>query len=136
MHKLRNIPPQARAIILDVAARRGIDPLLIVNPCRRPRVFHARAEVAKALDSRGYSSPRIGSILNHDHSTILFYLGRGKKSPSAEPPPKPPKKRRWKSPRVRHLRWLPRICLKPYAGADMTEYVWKRRTNLTEATNA
>jgi hypothetical protein len=136
------MPAPARAIILEVAARRGVDPILIVNPCRRHAVFHARAEVARMLSARGYSALRIGALLNHDHTTIIFYLGTGKKRPSPE---RPPKKLRWKAPQVRHLRWIvkpastrpatPRAYLKPYAGADMTEYIWKPRDRATARTS-
>jgi len=128
MERSRSMTPQARAIIDEIAALHGIDPRKIVNPCRANKVFRARIEVAKRLDQRGYSSQRIGSILNHDHTTIIFYLGRGQKKPSpliwrkpvvktlrTPAPPKPPRLR----PR--------KFYLKPYAGADMTEYQWKPR---------
>lgn len=129
----RSMTPQARAIIDEIAALRGIDPLKIINPCRTPKVFRARVEVAKRLDQRGYSTGRIGAMLNHDHTTIVFYLGRGKKQPSpliwrkpvvrtlrTPAPPKPPR------PRPR------KFYLKPYAGADMTEYQWKQRENFED----
>lgn len=123
MPKLGIMPPQARAIILEVCTLRGVDPLKIVGRCRVKKVFRARVEIALALDARGYSSPRIGRILNHDHTTIVFYLGRGKKKPGPLI---------WRRPKVRHLRWVrpdkaakPKVYLKPYAGADWTDYQWK-----------
>lgn len=137
MRKLGIMPAQARAIILEVAEQRGVDPLLLVGRCRRQPVFRARVEVAIALDARGYSTPQIGSILKCDHTTVVFYLGRGRKKPSPERPPRSLRLRKWKPPQVRHLRWIvkpadqrpaeTRRYLKPYAGADMTEYVWKPR---------
>ncbi len=127
MTQLGTMPPQARAIIEMVATDAGIDPRLIVTRCRKKKIFHARVEVARRLAERGYSTPRIGRILNHDHSTIVFYLGRGKKKPSRPV---------WKAPTVRHVRFIkppkpPRaklkFYLKPYAGADWREYQWKER---------
>ena len=127
------MPQAARDIIMEIAELRGVDPHLIVSRCRKNKVFRARVEVAKRLDARGYSSPRIGQILNHDHTTIVFYLGRGKKKPSRPI---------WRAPRVRHVRFIKappppkpiRCYLKPYAGADMTEYQWMERpsTNFEE----
>lgn len=118
--------PQARAIIKEIAELRGIDPLLIVGRCRKVKVFRARVEVAKRLRARGYSSPRIGEMLNKDHSTVLYYLGHGDYKATLP---------RWHAPKVRHLRWLaptrptPSRCrryLIPYVGAD-SSYVWKER---------
>ena len=135
--------PYARTVIKQVAASRGIDPRDIIRPNRTKKVFRARIEVAKLLDARGYSTPRIGAILKHDHTTIVFYLGRGKKRPGPEKPPKIkaakiPARPRWHKPRIQHLkckgcfrcktvgeRMHHRGYLKPYAGADMTEYQWK-----------
>jgi hypothetical protein len=74
----------------------------------------------------GYSTGRIGAILNKDHTTIVFYLGRGKKKPN---------KLRWHAPKIRHLYFLKpkplpekrKFYLIPYAGAYMPEYDWKER---------
>jgi hypothetical protein len=127
MERSRSITPYARAVIEEIAALRGVDPNKIANPCRAPKVYRARIEVAKRLSDRGYSTTRIGQMLNHDHTTIVFYLGRAKKKP-ARPV--------WQKPKVRTLcviaqRRPPppvrKLYLKPYAGADMTEYQWKPR---------
>lgn len=122
--------PQARDIVREVAAQYGVDEARILGKCRKEKVFRARIEIAKRLDARGYSTPRIGAILNKDHTTILFYLGRisGQK-------PTPPKKPKWRKPHVRHLyfvrpRPLPekrKFYLIPYVGAYMPEYEWKER---------
>ena len=122
--------PQAKIIIKKVADERGVDVAMILSRCRVQSVFRARIEIAKRLSEAGYSANKIGKFLNHDHTTILFYLGRHSvKKPSAERPPKPPRKRAWKPPRVRHLIWIrrQRHFLIPYAGADMTDYQWKER---------
>lgn len=133
--------PYARSIINRVAGMHGVDPADITRPNRTQKVFRARVVVAKILDRRGYSSPQIGAILNHDHTTVVFYLGRGQKAPSAPRPPKPPRppaKKRWGKPRIAHLKCKGcRLCVRPdklrskylvpYAGADMIEYQWKPR---------
>lgn len=126
--------PQAREIIMEVARRRGVDPEMIASKCRRSKIFYARIEVAKRLDERGYSTSRIGAVLGHDHTTVVYYLGRAQKRPKPEPEPKPGRKRKWRPPVVRHVRWLatrpsnPGLYLVPYAGADMSRYVWRPRT--------
>lgn len=128
--------PATRKLIEEVACRRRVDPKKIVGRCRSQAVFYARVEVAKQLSARGYTTSMIGAVLGHDHTTIVYYLGRAKKRPKPEPEPKPARKQRWKPPRVRHVRWLtrakptdPGLYLVPYAGADMTEYHWRKRSH-------
>ena len=126
------MPEQARAIILETAAQHSIDVSNVVRRCRIKAVYRARVEIAKRLSARGYSTSQIGRFLNHDHTTIVFYLGNAKKKPA------PPK---WRTPKVRHLRFIhpakpepppkkpkrPKLYLIPYAGADMRDYVWTPR---------
>lgn len=135
--------PYARSIIKRVAGMHGVDPADITRPNRTKKVFRARVVVAKLLDRRGYSSPRIGEMLNHDHTTILFYIGRLARKPTKPKPSmvkiaKSPAKKRWGKPRIAHLKCkgcfrcvtrdrARRGFLQPYAGADMTEYQWKPR---------
>jgi hypothetical protein len=117
------MPPRARAVILETCALRGLDPIKVAGKCRINRFVWARIEISRALDALGYSSPQIGKFLGgHDHTTVLYYLGRGKKKP-----PRP----KWRAPKVRHVRFIrvkkpvkPKRYLIPYAGADMTDYVW------------
>ncbi len=112
--------PQARAIIKEIAELRGLEPREILGRSRFQNVVRARVEVAKRLDERGYSSPQIGKILNRDHTTVLYYIGRGRRHI------KPP---RWRAPKVRHLKFI-RVPKPPkperpkairYAGYDHTE---------------
>jgi hypothetical protein len=118
--------PWARQVIFEVAELRGVDPKKIVGQCRHKKVFRARMEVARRLSARGYSTSRIGAILDKNHTTIVFYLGRGKKQPS---------KPLWRTPKIRHLCFVkPRpvpakrkFYLAPYAGAYWPEYDWKER---------
>jgi hypothetical protein len=126
--------PRVREIIKTVASERGVPVLSIVSHCRIGKVYRARMEVAKRLDACGYGSSQIGRLLHHDHTTILFYLGRIQKRPAQE---------KWRAPRVRHLNCFCHRCyfpvapppkpakprklyLTPYAGAD-DDYVWKER---------
>jgi hypothetical protein len=128
--------PQALVIIGEVAASSLVAPAKLVGRCRSARVVHARIEVAKRLRDRGYSTPRIGQVLKKDHTTIVFYLGLGKKKPTPL---------QWRKPRIAHLNCYCRLCyfptpktiartkptanyLVPYAGADMSEYTWKERS--------
>lgn len=127
--------PEARKIIEEVAARRGVDPTEIVMKCRSQRVFRARVEIARQLDAGGYNTMKISAILGQERTTIIYYLGRAKKRPSPEPPGLD--RRRWRKPRVKHLEWITpqqqpkttrlRLYLVPYAGADWTDYRWKER---------
>lgn len=122
--------PVTYEIVSDVSARYGLSIELIVGRCRAHSLLLARIEIAKRLRERGYKKAQIGRVLNRDPSTVVFYIGSGKRKPA---------KRRWRAPRVRHLHWTrsepPPAAVKamrqrfliPYAGADMTEYVWRRR---------
>jgi hypothetical protein len=129
------VTPQARAIIREVAASHVVTLANLIGRCRSARVVHARVEVAKRLRARGYSTPRIGAMLNKDHTTIVFYLGTGKKKPLPL---------QWRKPRIGHLDCsccrepktpkaktkLDRGYLMPYAGAYMPEYDWKEKENV------
>ena len=79
------LTPQAREIIKVVALERGVSMDLIRGNCRWREVVLARAEVARQLTKRGYSGTRIGAMLNKDHSTILYYLGRRKRQLKLRP---------------------------------------------------
>ena len=144
MHKLKTMPPSARTAILQAAADHGVDAVLLAAPSRRTKIVRARLAAARALDALGYSSPRIGHFLNHDHSTILFYLGKLKKKPTRmllSPKVEEIRKPRWRRPRIGHLRCkgcfrcrvaqpaqsrvIRRNYLQPYAGADFADdYKW------------
>lgn len=130
---------RVRMIVREVAADFGVRPEQIVQQCRVRKVFRARVEVARRIAALSpyYSMKRIGRLLNHDHTTIVFYLGRGKKKPTPL---------RWRKPVIRQLgHWRcyarelppppeapappkpPGRYLTPYAGADRG-YVLQERT--------
>ena len=125
MPNLPTMPPRAKGIILDFAERHGVAVADLAGRCRKKKVFRVRMEIAKALDACGYSSLQIGRFLNHDHTTIIYYLGRGKKKASQP---------KWRTPKVRHLRFirlpLPKAATpkspRPYAGFDVRETQFKR----------
>jgi hypothetical protein len=139
--------PYARQVLREVAAQNGLHPLQIVGSVCTMRFVRARVEVARRLAAeRGYSTPQIGRILNKDHTTIVFYLGRGKRRPS-ERVMTPC----WRKPRIAHLNCKRcRLCfigswhdskkppkprrysLAPYAGADR-EYIWKEIMQCTSS---
>lgn len=129
--------PQARAIIVEVARSFRVEPAKISSVGRKQALVLARVEVARRLDARGYSTSKIGTILQRDHTTIVYYLGRGKRA--QKPPPV-----KWRKPRIAHLKCRhcrrcyfpgpkpetpePTKCyLVPYAGAFMPEYDWRER---------
>lgn len=129
--------PYARSVIRRVAYMHKVDPADITRSNRRVPVVRARVAVAKILTRRGYSTGRIGKMLNCDHTTVVFYLGRGKKKPRLTVRPKkakpPPAKRRWKKPRIAHLKckgcWMckPQPKLIRFAGYDPTDRQWITR---------
>lgn len=128
--------PETRAILDEVAKLYGIDPAILLIKCRTRKVFQARREVAKRLDARGYSAASIGRILKHDHTTILYYLGRYDRQPTPG--------LRWRAPKVRVLYVIkkprppkPRKrYLIPYAGADPRDYIFTERRPLWTATDS
>lgn len=77
--------PFVRQTLDDVAKLRGITVKMLVGSRRLQHLVHARADVAKRLYAHGYTAPQIGAILNRDHSTILYAIGRGKKRLRPEP---------------------------------------------------
>ncbi|RZN30469.1 helix-turn-helix domain-containing protein [Bradyrhizobium sp. Leo121] len=130
-----------RAIIESVATEFTVPVERITEKCRSPRVVRARIEAVRRIKASGkYSTHQIAAMLNHDHTTILFYLGRlSCKSPNA--------RLTWRRPKIRHLghrgckhcyvpvkpRQKPvkkvkrRLYLIPYAGADFSQYRFKER---------
>lgn len=65
-----------RAIIVDAARSFHVAPREIVGPGRTMRVCAARYAVMHKLNERGWSSVRIGQVLNRHHTTVLHGLGR------------------------------------------------------------
>lgn len=63
-----------RAIILEVAARHGVDPDDLHGPSRLRRICRARWEAMRLLRARGLSSPMIGRMFNRDHTSVLYAL--------------------------------------------------------------
>lgn len=135
--------PVVARILEDVAAAHFVAPQQIIGRNRSPRVVLARMDATHRMVGEGGCTPRqIARILQLDHTTVYFYLGRLSKKPKVP-------KLRWRTPNIAHLsdhcscqdctqrRAVERYARKrlnprpkflvPYAGADWRDYVWKPR---------
>lgn len=65
--------------IIEVAAKRNLKIKDILSKSRKRKLFYARMEIAQRLRDKGYIIEDIASILNRDHSTIVYYLYYAKK---------------------------------------------------------
>lgn len=69
-----------RALIMRLVLRAeratGIDPGLIVKPCRERTVAYARFAVMKAAAEGGLHKSRIGRLLGMDHSSVCHGIKR------------------------------------------------------------
>ncbi len=64
-----------REIIDRVAKLHDVDPDDLTGPSRMPCLCAARREVMRELRAKGWSTPRIGRLLNRDHSTVVKGIG-------------------------------------------------------------
>lgn len=71
-----NEPEQAHAeqVVTMIAVLNQITEGDLVGPSQLPHLVEARREVAETLRKAGYSTPKIGSVLNRDHTTVLYLL--------------------------------------------------------------
>lgn len=74
-------PPSLRRytgaqIIARIAALHDVDVEDITGPSRVRHVCEARWAVMRELRAAGKSTPRIGRLLNRDHSTVVHGLRR------------------------------------------------------------
>jgi DNA-binding CsgD family transcriptional regulator len=110
--------PSTRQLISEVAARHGATVELILQRRKPRRLLAARIEIAMALVARGYSCQRIGNVMNRNHTTVCYYLGRIRKRQPRLHPPRPPKPP--KPPKQQHgVDSTPRLVR--YAGWDANE---------------
>lgn len=63
-----------RQILAEAAERHGLTVEDLTGLSRKQKVVVARWEVMRALRDLGRSTPRIGQILNRDHSTVIHGL--------------------------------------------------------------
>lgn len=76
--------PSAQVIIQLVAARRRMTPRELCGPHRDTKTYLARNEAIRIVYTHTtLSVSRIGRLFNRHHATILYSLGRSKKSPNA-----------------------------------------------------
>ena len=66
----------AHEIIDRVATLHDVDTADITGPSRSPEHCEARRCVMRELKAKGWSTPRIGRLLNRDHSTVVYGLRR------------------------------------------------------------
>lgn len=64
----------ASRTLRETAKRHGMSVDAIKGHSREPRFVKARHEVMVALRDEGFSLPRIGRILNRDHTTVMHGL--------------------------------------------------------------
>ena len=69
---------EVRQLVTAVAARHGVGPRDIYEPCRMKHVVAARYDCIRAVASRypTITSPRLARIFRRDHTSILYALGR------------------------------------------------------------
>jgi hypothetical protein len=80
------VPPFVRALYAEASQVFATTPEVLVSHSKPRLLLEARVSLAKAMRSRGYSTPRIGQLMNRDPSTIKFYLGDlAKKQPVIRP---------------------------------------------------
>ena len=75
------LPPPYKAhtgleIISSIARDHGLTADDLTGPSRVPAVCVVRRCAMKALRAKGWSTPRIGRLLNRDHSTVVHGLRR------------------------------------------------------------
>lgn len=71
--EIRTLEPTTHQQILRSVARRHRVPLQrILGPDRHRDVVYARQEAAWRLRNLGLSYPKIGQVLNRDHTTIMY----------------------------------------------------------------
>ena len=75
------IPPSltrytGRDIIARVAKLHDVEPEEITGPSRMRHLCEARREIMRQLRAKGWSTTRIGRLLNRDHSTVVDGLRR------------------------------------------------------------
>ena len=69
-------PRSAVDVIRDASRIYLVDAEDIRGPKRDARTCEARFAVIAALSDMGWSSTRIGSLLNRHHTAVLYALGR------------------------------------------------------------
>lgn len=65
-----------REIIARIAKLHDVEPDDITGPSRASEICEARFCVMRELRAKGWSTPRIGRLLNRDHTTIVHGLRR------------------------------------------------------------
>ena len=71
-----NEPEAAHAdqVVTMIATLHKVSRDDLVGPSQLPHLVEARREAAEILRKAGYSTPKIGTVLNRDHTTVLYLL--------------------------------------------------------------
>lgn len=71
-----NEPEKAHAeqVVTMLASLNQVTEAELRGPSQLPHLVAVRREVAETLRKAGYSTPKIGSVLNRDHTTVLYLL--------------------------------------------------------------
>lgn len=64
----------AEQVVTMITARNKITVEELVGSTQHPGCVAARREVAETLRKAGFSTPKIGTVLNRDHTTVLYLL--------------------------------------------------------------
>lgn len=73
----------ADRVVTMVSVLHKTDSETICGPSQEAEVMEARRDVVWVLRRSGFSSPKIGAVLNRDHTSILYLL-KTTESPSVE----------------------------------------------------
>lgn len=108
--RFESLPGDIQAVIEAIATETQHPVHALLGKRRSADLVIARAKLALELRSHGLSLPQIGTILNRDHSTIVYHLRLANKTPEGqkqepvqitfiaeptpEPEPKPKKEKR------------------------------------------
>lgn len=71
---------RSRDIIKAVAQEHGLQPSDILGRDRFGHFIEARRETMVRLREAGFSYPQIGSILDRDHSTVVFHVNQSNRA--------------------------------------------------------
>jgi hypothetical protein len=68
------------AYIEQTCSYHGITRDELVGAGQSQAYVSVRRKVAAELNKRGWSTPQIGKLLNRDHSSVVYWLGRSKRN--------------------------------------------------------
>lgn len=77
MTMTRTNAPELEGLLTIIASEHGVSVDELRSPRRHRPLPQARAEFCKrAWALNHHSAPQIGSLINRDHTSVLYFLGR------------------------------------------------------------